>query len=268
MLFCAAYKIYSTFSSRRFTGDLQIASERGYISKVPHFNSVSNYLDMEVLTPYLKQLITESALPLKAVEWNFAVDSSGFATGMTVRWLHQKYGKSHVVDKADWLKCHIMCGVKTNVVTSVEISDRYAGDSPYFAPLVETTSQSFALQQVSADKAYSSSKNMQLCLVKSAQPYIAFRSNANAKDPRQTSTWKRMYNFYQYNQEWFMQHYHKRSNVESTFSMIKAKFGERLRSKSKTAQTNEILCKILCHNVCCLIQSIYELGVGPTFWTD
>jgi len=50
--------------------------------------------------------------------------------------------------------------------------------------------------------------------------------------------------------------------------MIKAKFGERLRSKSKAAQTNEILCKILCHNVCCLIQSIYELGIEPTFWTE
>lgn len=268
MLFCAAYKIYSTFSSRRFISDLRIAMEHGLILKVPHFNSVSNYLEMESLTPYLKQLITESALPLKAVEWDFAVDSSGFATAKSVRWLHQKYSKPHIVDKADWLKVHLMCGVKTNVVTSVEISDRYAGDSPYFAPLVEATSQNFVMQEVSADKAYSSSKNMQLCLVKGAQPYIAFRSNANAKDPRQTSTWKRMYNFYQYNQERFMQHYHKRSNVETTFSMIKAKFGERLRSKSRTAQTNEILCKILCHNVCCLIQSIYELGVEPTFWRE
>jgi transposase len=63
-----------------------------------------------------------------------------------------------------------------------------------------------------------------------------------------------------------MQHYHRRSNVETTFSMIKAKFGERLRSKTRTAQENEVLCKILCHNVCCLIQSIYELGIEPTFW--
>ncbi len=65
-----------------------------------------------------------------------------------------------------------------------------------------------------------------------------------------------------------MMHYHKRSDVESTFSMIKAKFGERLRSKSKTAQVNEVLCKILCHNICCLIQSIYELGIEPTFWDE
>lgn len=77
-----------------------------------------------------------------------------------------------------------------------------------------------------------------------------------------------MFSFYQNNRDWFMQHYHKRSNVETTFSMVKAKFGERLKSKSQTAQVNEVLCKVLCHNVCCLIQSIYELGVEPTFWSE
>lgn len=65
-----------------------------------------------------------------------------------------------------------------------------------------------------------------------------------------------------------MQRYHRRSNVETTFGMIKGKFSKRLRSKSATGQINEVLCKILCHNVCCLIQSIYKLGVEPTFWNE
>ena len=52
-------------------------------------------------------------------------------------------------------------------------------------------------------------------------------------------------------------------NVESTFSMIKAKFGDSLRSKTDTAMVNEALCKVLCHNICCLIQSPYELGIEP-----
>ncbi|MDT7779597.1 MAG: hypothetical protein QOC99_2109 [Acidobacteriota bacterium] len=48
--------------------------------------------------------------------------------------------------------------------------------------------------------------------------------------------------------------------------MINGKFSERLRNK--TAQVNEVLRKILCHNVCCLISSIYELGVEPSFWNE
>lgn len=63
-----------------------------------------------------------------------------------------------------------------------------------------------------------------------------------------------------------MQHYHKRSNVESTFSMIKAKFGERLRSKTRRAQINEALCKVVCHNICSLIQAMHELNLKPKFY--
>lgn len=35
--------------------------------------------------------------------------------------------------------------------------------------------------------------------------------------------------------------------------------------KSDTAQVNEVLCKVIAHNLCVLIQSFYELGVDPTF---
>lgn len=66
--------------------------------------------------------------------------------------------------------------------------------------------------------------------------------------------------------EEFMAHYHRRSNVETTFSMIKAKFRSAVRSKTPDTQMNEILCKVLCHNLCCVVQSIYELGIEPEFW--
>jgi transposase len=231
---------------------------------------------MESLTPYLKRLIAESAAPLRAIEWDFAVDSSGFSTGRCDRWVDTKWNKVrrqygaavNPVNKMDWLKVHLMCGVKTNIVTSVEVTHAHAADSPYFAPLVETTSQNFPIQSVAADKAYSAEKNLQLVLVKGGQPYIDFRKNATAANRRSGSVWKRMFLYYQMHQERFMRHYHRRSNVETTFSMVKGKFGERLRSKTRTAQENEVLCKILCHNVCCLIQSMYELGVEPTFWNE
>ena len=66
----------------------------------------------------------------------------------------------------------------------------------------------------------------------------------------------------------FLVHYHKRSNVETAFSMIKMKFGASVRAKTPVAQVNEVLCKILCHNICVLLQSIAELGLEPTFWTS
>jgi transposase len=75
-----------------------------------------------------------------------------------------------------------------------------------------------------------------------------------------------MYHYYSFRRGEFLVHYHKRSNVESTFSMIKAKFRDHVRSKTDVAMTNEVLAKILCHNICCVIQSMYELGIEPAFW--
>jgi hypothetical protein len=60
-----------------------------------------------------------------------------------------------------------------------------------------------------------------------------------------------------------LQHYHRRSNVESTIMMVKSKFGDSVRSKSEVAAKNEVLCKVLCHNICCLISAMYELGIVP-----
>jgi transposase len=223
---------------------------------------------MKMLTPYLRQLIEVSSRALSEVETAFAADSSGLSSSHYERWIEVKYGKSKVINKKEWIKIHIMCGVKTNIVTAVELSGPNAGDSPRFKPLVLATSNNFVMNEVSADKAYSAEENLKLVQSKAAMPYIDFRSNATDKNRRSGAVWKRMYNFYQYNQDWFYEHYHKRSNVEATFSMIKAKFGGSLRSKTRTAQYNEALCKILCHNICVVIQSMYELGIEPVFWSE
>jgi hypothetical protein len=274
MIFAMAYKVYSTVSGRRFMTDLRDAHARGYIENLPCYNSIFNYFESEVLTPYLQMLIEETALPLQAIEEDFAIDSSGLSTGARLKWHDSKWGKVHVefgdtsrrVDRRDWLKIHITCGVKTNVVTAVEVTDSHAGDSPYFKPLVEATAKNFAMRQVSADRAYLSGGNMQAVVDAHAMPYIAFKSNNTGKHG--SDLFKKMFHFYSYNQERFMRNYHKRSNVESTFHMIKSKFGDSLRSKTKTAQINEALCKILCHNICCLIQSMYELNLKPKFWKE
>ncbi len=66
----------------------------------------------------------------------------------------------------------------------------------------------------------------------------------------------------------FLTHYHKRSNVESTMWMIKSKFDEHIRNKTDEGIVNELYCKVLCHNICVVIQSMYELGIEPSFWTE
>src|SRR5919202_4411660 len=152
MLFASVYKVYCGFSSRRFTTDLREAFVEGLVNSMPSFNSMSNYLAKPELTDILKSLITASSLPLKAVEVDFAVDSSGFSTSRFVRWFNRKYGRE--TDNREWLKAHLMCGVRTKVVTSVEVSGWAAHDTNYFLPLLEATARHFEIREVAADKAY------------------------------------------------------------------------------------------------------------------
>jgi len=268
MIFAATFKVYSTVSGRRFMSDLRDAHAKGHISKLPCYNSIFNYFEDEMLTPYLKMLIEESSLPMQAIESSFAVDSSGFSTSRFVQWVQAKHHDPKLLEQRDWVKVHLMCGVKTNVVTAVEITDRFANDCPQFKGLVEATGQNFAMAEVSADKAYLSIDNLQTVVDHNAMPYIPFKSNSDPAKKSKNTIWRRMYFYFAYNQDRFMQCYHKRSNVETTFSMIKAKFGDSLRSKTKTAQVNEALCKILAHNICCLIQSMFELEIKPEFWSE
>jgi transposase len=267
MIFATAFKVYSSVSGRRFMSDLRDAHSKGYISRLPHYNSIFNYFENEALTPYLRMLIEESSLPLRAIESDFAVDSSGFSTSRFVQWVQAKYSKPHLIEKRDWVKVHLMCGVKTNVVTAIEITDKYSNDSPQFKSLVEATGRNFEMSEVSADKAYLSVANLQTVVDNGATPFIPFKLNSNPGGKGKTKVWRQIYYYFCFHQDQFLERYHKRSNVESTFMMIKSKFGDALRSKTKTAQINEALCKVLCHNLCCLIQSMFELNLKPEFWT-
>jgi transposase len=74
-----------------------------------------------------------------------------------------------------------------------------------------------------------------------------------------------MYHLFMFNREEFLRYYHQRSNAESVFSMMKGKFGDSVRSKSEVGQVNEVLAKVLCHNMCVLIRATHDLGVHANF---
>jgi transposase len=261
MAFASTYKVYSRFSSRRFQSDLRAAHERGLTPVKPSFNSVLGFLSNPALTPVLQHLITTSALPLKAVETDFAVDSTGFSTSRFIRWFNKKYG--HETDNREWVKLHAMCGVRTNVVTAAEVTGWTAADTNFFRPLLAATAEHFTVDQVSADKAYLSHANVDAVEKFGGTPFIPFKSNTRV--PTGDGAWERMWHLFSYNRESFLANYHKRSNVETTFSMIKAKFGDAVLAKSDAGQMNEALCKVLAHNICCVIGAIHELGIDPRF---
>ena len=275
MAYTAVAKVYSGLSARRFDTDIREAQGRGLTDCDPHFNTVLRYLRDPAMTPVLGELITLSALPLQGVEADFAMDSTGFSTCTYTRWYDHKWGREQ--KEHDWLKLHITTGVLTNIVTAVEVTPKNFHDTRVFRPMLAKTAENFPIREVSADKAYSSKANLQAVDDLGGVPLIPFRNSrvgvgvvgpqsslfgvTDVQPSSDASAWVRMYHYFAYQRDTFLSHYHKRSNVETTFSMIKRKFGPAVRSKSGVGQVNEVLCKVIAHNLCVLIASMHEMGL-------
>lgn len=265
MLFASALKVYSTFSLRRFMSDFKIAKEMGMVDQTCTYANVCYFMQRKDVTKILKELISISSTPLKEVETNFAVDSSGFSTSRFARYYSYKHQKD--LKYRIWIKAHLMSGVKTNIITAVEVTEGTSNDCPQLPRLVQESSKNFALSEVICDRAYLSKENFNVIQEAGATPFIPFKSNSNPRSHQKgtSSLWKKMYYYFMYKHDEFKEHYHKRSNAETVFHMIKTKFLGNLRSKTKTAQINELLLKILCHNICCVIQEMNELGIKGEF---
>jgi len=268
VMFCAIQKVYSQLSSRRAKSLFNKSVEAEQLKHSPNFNAVSNLLKKESTTPLLQDLLLKTAQPLKAVESKFAIDSSGFRTTKFNEYCNEKHNdkKRH----HEWIKAHICVGTKTNVITGAVITrgnGKGTGDITQFSDLVEQTSQNFEAQEYSADMAYNSIGNYNLIHEKGAKAYIPFKSNitATVRSGNRGKLWRKMFHYFSLNQEEFSSHYHNRSNAETAFHMIKSKLGDSVKSKNQTAQKNELLCKLVAHNIIVLIHEMHELGIEAKF---
>ena len=272
-LFCTVQKVYSQLSCRRAHSLFGFAVERGHLPKAPHYTLSSEAMNRPELTPILKDLITRSALPLAALEGGFAPDSTGIRTTSFGAWMEEKHGdeREHV-----WLKAHALAGTRTHVIIRAIVTDKDGADNPQFEPLIrEAVEAGFPLKEVYADKAYSARSNYALAEEVGFDLFVPFKSNARARvssrghavgdGKAHSMLWRKAFYFFQMHRDEFEAKYHARSNVESVFSALKRKFGETLRSRTPTAQTNELLAKILAYNLTVLIHEIFEHGVVPDF---
>ena len=261
MIYSMVFKTYSTFSGRRFNTDMREAKDSNYVSKNISYNSMFDYFNKKELTQILSDLVIITSLPLKSIEKDFTIDGTGFGTSIFQRWFSFKYGRE--ISSRKWVKCHFMCGAKTNIITSVKIASEFDADCPQLEELYNKTNEYFDMEQLSGDKAYLSRNNLELIEDNGTRAFIPFKSNSTPN--KKGAIWKKLYHYFMLNNDEFFDNYHKRSNAESTVMMIKSKFGDAVRSKNWTAQVNEVLCKIIAHNICCVIMESFCLGIKSDF---
>ena len=266
MIYAMGTKVYSMRSARRAKSVIRSAVEEGLMGVEPSTSATIRMFGRADVTPVLEGLIQTSALPLRDIEQDFAIDSTGFAAASYQRWYDHKWGTAK--KKVAWVKLHAMCGVTTNIVTVASADAAFSADSPHLPDFVRATSENFRIRQVSADMAYSARSNLRAVAEAGGTPFIPFKTRSRAfpaGSKHHDPLWNQMYSLFTTNQREFAAHYHKRSNIETVFHMVKAKFGDKVRSKTKAAQVNEVLLKVLCHNIAVLASAMYAMQVAPTF---
>lgn len=258
-IYAAVMKVYSLCSGRRAESDIRDCVERDQLSRPWHYNTLFRVMEDPATTEILTRLIEESAAPLAEIEnlaGQFAQDSTGFSTVTYDRWFDQKHGKLRA--QHGWVKLHIMVGTLTNVVTTAKVSPE--ADCPLLPELLAATAQRFTVKEVSADKAYLSKKNLEAIDKVGAVPFIPFKSNSVGMASK-SFHWRKMWAHFSLKSEDFLARYHRRSNVEATIGAIKALAGGAVRSKLPVARANEVLAKVLLHNLTCIVHAIEEFGI-------
>lgn len=258
LLFASVMRVYVDESGRDFCGDvLKHWVDQGFVSQLYHFNTLSAFMRRPDVSNVLRALIRESARPLAQLDTpiTIAVDSTGFSTNNSSTWYDVKYGRAQ---KRTYAKLHIAVDALTHIVTDALITSQDGSDTLQLPLLLEGTKTSVAPQIVVADKAYAGKPNYDAIQQAGATPVIPPRAGMSGSG---NAIMKQMFHAFRAEDPKILRSYHQRSNVETVAFMIKAQFGDSLAARSKTGQQNELLAKVLCHNLACLVMAAAEFGL-------
>ena len=263
-LFTMCIKAYHKSDLRKTESILKELHHRSVIGRVPSYRSIDNFFNDHRLNKLLDRLILITALPLALVEKTAAMDSTGMSVRKYESWQQYKWGT-----KTDRSRCfrklHAVVGTTTNIFISADVTLKTVADVTMLPSVVADHPRHFIeLRDFVADKAYSSRAVLKFIYELGLNPFIPFKRGSSST-PKGSLIWKEMFEFFRTDQEEFLERYHRRSNVETTFHMLKMRFGDYLMTKNFVANQNEIKIRVLCHNLCVLIQEVAERGINVEF---
>jgi len=262
-IFFMCIKEYYKSDLRKATSILKELKNLNLISRVPCYKSICNFYNDSSLSKVLDDLILLSALPLASIETTGAIDATGFSTSKFESWNHYKWGK-HEGKERIWRKLHAMTGCKTNIFLSAKVTEKNVADIKMVEDVVGVKPKYFQMNEFVGDKAYNSRKVFEFLDKLGLEPYIPFKKNIRGRS-KGSRIWREFYLHFTHNREIFDSIYHQRSNIETSFHMLKQRFGNHLYTKNFTANQNEIKTRVLCHNICVLIQEAFESGISLEF---
>lgn len=257
---------FPNFSLRRARGFLLLLRKFGIINlDVPCFKTLSNYRENNSLQIILDDLIEESSKPLSTIEQDFATDSTGIKTKLFSSWYSLRCQKE--IKKRDHLTIHITTGVKSNIVTALNVENKKGKDNEIFREHVDKTDKNFKIHEWSGDGVYWAKKNCKKISEKGGKPYFRCKTGKTAWNGKQSGVpaWREMNLENNEHPRRYKKHYHKRSNVESTNHSKKMIHGNSVYSRLPSARINEETLRWVNHNINVLNRAKHQWDISPKF---
>lgn len=261
MLKTIILKSHTNLPARRLHSELVLYRGLGYIKNIYSHNTILKYMGSKQIQNLLQQANLVIVQQLAPWEKYALLDSTGISSQYKSRWVEVR---EDFQKHKEYLKLHVSVGSVTKAIFAFRITKGTESDCPMFKPLLEDTCKLYDVEKVMADAGYLSEENCNTAEQNGAVPYICIKKNTR-RHPKGSKAWKEMVNLAIHNPEEFAKYYHKRSLVESLFSMLKQKLGGSIRAKNDETRRTEIMGKIFSHNVFCLGYAMLQFGIKPNF---
>ena len=254
---------FPNLSTRRARSLILLFRKVGLIHiDIPCFKTLSNYREDNSLQIILDKLIEESSKPLSVIEHDFATDATGIRTKLFSSWYSIRCKKE--IRKRDHLTVHITTGVKSKIVTALNVETKSGRDNEIFREHVDKTALNFKCNEFSGDGKYWCKQNCNKAVEVGAKPYFKVWKNCAGKS-RGCMSWKKMNLEFKNNPEEYEKHYNKRSNVETANQNKKMIHGDKVYSEYDSARKNEETLRWINHNINVLNRAKYEWKINPKF---
>lgn len=252
---------FPNLSARRAESYLLFLRKFGILRfRIPCFKTLVNYREDNSMLKILDELITESSKPLSVIEHDFGTDATGiktklFSTGYSLR-IKKK------IKKRDHITVHTSMGIKSTIVTALNIETKQGKDNIIFREHVDITNENFDVNEWSGDGMYWAKENCRKISSIGGIPYFKGKSSWNGKQDGYPS-WKEMNTKFKEDEKEYGRHYHKRSKLESGNHSKKALHGDKVYSKLKSARINEETLRWINHNINVLNRAKQEWDINP-----
>ena len=215
------------------------------LDRIPAARTLYKYRAQMEMTKPLERLVYEAGKELFSEEEIAATDGTGHGRSKGKTWSGDR---SNPMKYREYDMAHYLVGTKTNVILAARITRGTWHDSRQFKPLLDLEIPGTNLRAITADPGYISRDNYDLVEEMGFTPYIKPKNNAVFRPHPKNAYEKAVMFATRFPKRWHNT-YRYRTKAECAIHSVKATFGDIIRGRHRTSRRNQVLCRVIVHNM-------------------